>query len=123
MRITRVEANKLAFKSLRTDKNRVAQLKTGEKPLIENNKINIFTAINSLSAQPDRTNIEFLLDIADNLTYGQGGEDSEFKAVLDEDGFSPAERENTDWQKALKDAISLSLAKSKEINSLVCIST
>ena len=41
MRITRVEANKLAFKSLRTDKNRVAQLKTGEKPLIENNKINI----------------------------------------------------------------------------------
>ena len=114
MRINRVETNKLAFKSLRTDKNTVEQLKTGEKPIIENNKQNIFTALHSLSTQPNRANIEFLLDIADNLTYGQGGEDSEFKTALDEDGFSPSERENTDWSKALKDTISLALATSTD---------
>ena len=114
MRINRVETNKLAFKSLRTDRNRVEQLKTGEKPLIENNKINIFTALNSLKTQPDRANIEFLLDVADNLTYGQGGEDSEFKTALDEDGFSSSERENTDWSKALKETISYALATSND---------
>lgn len=114
MRINSIGANKFAFKSLRTDKNTVSQLKTGEKPIIENNKLNILTALNSIGNQPDRQNIEFLLDVADNLAYGQGGENSQFKTALDEDGFSPSDRENTDWSKKLKDTISLALAKTKD---------
>ena len=115
MRINRVETNKLlAFKSTRTDRNTVEQLKKGEKPIIENNRQNILTALTSLSSQPNRENIEFLLDIADNLAYGQGGDDSEFQTALDADGYSPSERENTDWSKALKDTISLALSSSKD---------
>lgn len=114
MRINSITANKFAFKSLRTDKNAIAQLKKGEKPIIENNKTNILTALNRLGNDPARENIEFLLDVADNLAYGQGGENSQFKAILDEDGFSPSERENIDWSKTLKDTISLALNKSKD---------
>ena len=115
MRINRVEAYKLlSFKSTRTDRNTVEQLKKGEKPIIENNRQNILSALNNLSSQPNRTNIEFLLDVADNLAYGQGGEDSAFQSTLDEDGFTPSERENSDWNKALKDTISLALSTSKD---------
>lgn len=114
MRINSINANKFAFKSLRTDKNTIAQLKKGEKPIIENNKTNILTALNRLGNDPKRENIEFLLDIADNLAYGQGGDDSKFKSVLDDDGFSPSDRENIDWSKALKDTIYLSLGISRD---------
>ena len=35
------------------------------------------------------------------MAYGQGGE-SEFKAILDNDGLTPSERENTNWNKDLE---------------------
>ena len=114
MRINKVGTNNFTFKSVRTDRNTVKQLKLGEKPIIENNKQNIYTALGNLAANPDRANIEFLLDIADNLQYGQGGQDSAFQSALDEDGFSPSLRENTDWSKALKDTISLAFASSSD---------
>ncbi|MCD7780601.1 MAG: hypothetical protein LUH05_08020, partial [Candidatus Gastranaerophilales bacterium] len=100
-----VNVFKPAFKSIRTDKNTVKQLKNGEKPIIENNKQNIYAALNNLSAAPDRNNIEFLLDIASNLSYGQGSPDGEFKQILDEDGLTPEERENINWTQILDDTI------------------
>ena len=114
MRINKVEASRITFKSIRTDKNTVGQLKLGEKTIIENNKQNIYTALNNLASRPDRANIEFLLDVADNLAYGQGGDDSAFKTALDLDGFSPSERENTNWTKTLQNTIAMALASSED---------
>ncbi len=105
---------KPCFKSIRTDKYTIGQLKTGEKPIIDNNKQNIYSALNNLSARPDRSNIEFLLDVASNLQYGQGSEDSEFKKALDSEGITPEERENTSWSQILDDTIRRAIASSDE---------
>lgn len=107
-----VNAFKPRFKSIRTDKKTVEQLKTGEKPILENNRQNIYAALNSLSSASDRTSIEFLLDVAKNLAYGQGGDDSEFKSFLDEEGLTSENRENTDWSKVLDDTIRRALSSS-----------
>lgn len=118
MKINKAEMNvnafKPRFKSIRTDKKTVEQLKTGEKPILENNRQNIYAALNNLSSASDRTNIEFLLDVAKNLAYGQGGEDSEFKSFLDEEGLTPENRENTDWSKVLDDTIRRALSASSD---------
>ncbi len=106
-------SSRVAFKSVRTDKNFVGQLKTGEMPIVENNKQNIYAALNNMSTRTDRANIEFLLDVADNLAYGQGGVNSKFKEALDKDGFTPPERENTDWAFMLQDTIKKALSSSK----------
>ena len=108
-------SSRVAFKSVRTDKNFVGQLKTGEMPIVENNKQNIYAALNNMSTRTDRANIEFLLDVADNLAYGQGGVNSKFKEALDKDGFTPPERENTDWAFMLQDTIKKALSSSKGI--------
>lgn len=114
MKINRINACKVAFKSVRTDRNTVSQLKLGEKPIIDNNKQNIFTALGNLASRPDRANIEFLLDVADNIAYGQGGKNSAFETALNEDGFSHASRENTDWNQLLKTVISIALENSED---------
>ena len=105
--------NILTFKSIRTDKNTISTLKNGNLPIIENQKVNILTALNNLQNDPTRNNIEFLIDIADNLTYGQG-ENSEFKTILDLEGITPPERENTPWSKILEDTIKKALETSNE---------
>ena len=118
MKINKAEMNvnafKPRFKSIRTDKKTVEQLKTGEKPILENTKLNIYAALNNLSSSADRSNIEFLLDIAKNLAYGQGGHDSDFKSFLDEEGLTPENRENTDWSKVLDDTIRRALSSSSD---------
>ena len=102
------------FKSIRTDKKTVEQLKTGEKPILENNRQNIYAALNNISSSSDRTSVEFLLDVAKNLAYGQGGSNSEFKKVLDEDGLTPGNRENTDWAKVLDDTVRAAISNSTD---------
>ena len=52
------------FGSLRTDKNNVAMLKNGSMPILDNKKENILASLNKMADNPERTNIEFLLDIA-----------------------------------------------------------
>ncbi len=101
-------AFKFGFKSRRTDINTITQLKNGTNPISENLKLNILGAVKNLAKMPDRANIEFLMDISENLNYGQG-ENTEFKAALDKDGITPEERENTNWQKLLNDTISRAL--------------
>lgn len=104
----------VGFQSLREDKKKIEQLKNGDKPLIENNKINILSALNNLSNMPQRNNIDFLLDIAENMAYGQGGENSDFQKALDEDGLTPSNRENTDWNELLRKTIENSLKASSD---------
>ena len=101
-------AFKFGFKSRRTDINTITQLKNGTNPINENLRLNIIGAIQNLAKSPDRANIEFLMDISEHLNYGQG-ENSEFKSALDDDGITPENRENTNWQKLLNDTISMSL--------------
>ncbi len=109
-----VNSYKPVFKSIRTDKLTVKQLKDGEVPILENNKQNIYKALNNLSVQSDRKNIEFLIDIASNLSYGQGSNDSEFSKILDSEGITSSERENTNWSEILNDTILRALDSSVE---------
>lgn len=104
---------KAAFKSLRTDKNTVAALKDGTKPIIDNQKLNIYSSLQSIASNPDKENINFLLDVAANLAYGQGG-NSEFASTLNKDGITPDDRENTNWSKLLEDTIQRALKDSNE---------
>ena len=106
-------SNALAFKSLRTDKKEVEVLKTGGLSIGENKKINIQNALNNLALNAEKPSIEFLLDIAENLAYGQNG-DSEFASILDEDTLTTTERENTDWQAILEDTIKKALKNTNE---------
>ncbi len=99
---------KLNFKSLRSDKIEAGRLKNGNEPLIENNKRNICGALNNLAGRSDRESMEFLLDTADNLAYGQSGE-SEFKKIIDSDSNTQTKRENTDWHQLLSDTIKRAL--------------
>ena len=114
MKINAVNNDKhVGFKSIRTDKHTIEKLKNGTTPISENNRINIYTALNNLSTDSTRSNIEFLLGIAENLNYGQNG-NSEFKKILDEDGITPSDRENIHWDEILKDTINKAIGNSKE---------
>ena len=116
MKINEVDyknAYNIGFTSIRTDRLAVAQLAKGEKPIIENNKLNIIEALNNLGKQHTPENILFLLSVADNLAYGQGN-NSEFKDNLDRDKITPSQRENTDWNKLLDDTIRTAISLSDE---------
>lgn len=105
--------NVFSFKSLRTDKNNVATLKNGSNPILENKKENILTSLACIANNPNRANIEFLLDVAQNLNYGQNG-NSEFRDIIDETTEAPIERENTDWQLVIGETIKQALSQSPE---------
>ena len=117
MRINRAgisfDNRRLAFKSVRTDKNNVETLQKGTKPIGENQKLNILASLNNMANTPDRKSIEFLLGVAENLNYGQGG-NSQFRDELDERSDTPSLRENTDWSKALQDTIMLALQNTED---------
>ncbi len=105
----------ISFKSKRTDKNEIQELKDGEKPILDNKKLNIYAALNNIAESPERKSIEFLLDVSKHLAYGQNG-NSEFKDIIDKTTQIPQNinRENTDWSKLLADAIKKALKSSKE---------
>ena len=116
MRINNVgikPAIKIGFKGVRTDRHAVAQLAKGEKPIIENNKQNIYSALNNLSQMHDDDNISFLLYVAENLAYGQG-HNSAFKDILDKEHITPENRENTDWFQLLDDTIRQAISQSSD---------
>ncbi len=113
MEIKAISQKTTSFKSLRTDKNNISELKEGKSPILYNKKLNIINSLNNLAAVSNRSNIEFLLNIAENLAYGQDG-DSEFKKTLDSDGITPQDRENTHWNEILKDTIFKSLNNTDE---------
>lgn len=102
-----------AFRSRRTDINNVLQLKNGSMPILENNKRNILASLNNLSSNPIRSNIEIMLDTADNLSYGEFGS-AKFKAELDKDGITSEGRENTSWHELLKNAVKRAIASSDD---------
>ncbi len=93
---------KVNFKSIRTDKNTIGYLIQDNKPILANKKSNIISALNNLQSSPTGSNIQFILNIADKIKYGQGG-NSEFKRILDDDSITEGGRENTDWISLLAD--------------------
>ena len=110
---SKIVSNNPNFTSERTDKATILQLKTGENIITENNEDNIKNSLNSLSTNPNRFNVEFLLDVADNLAYGEFG-NKQFKAELNNDGITPEERENTKWSELLGDTIKRAISSSNE---------
>lgn len=114
MRINSINTSyDLAFKSTRTDKQEVGKLRTGETPILENQKQNILVALNNLAETSDRKSIEFLLDVATNLQYGQNG-NSEFNEIISESTEIQGERENTNWLELLSKTIDKALNASEE---------
>ena len=110
------------FGSLRTDKNDIGLLKDGNMPILDNKKENILAALSRMADNPERKSIEFLLDVAQNLVYGQNG-NSEFKDIIDETTDYTKERENTDWSGLLQDTIQKALSNSEEdVSDLEAIS-
>ena len=60
-----------AFKGIREDRNTTEQLKKeNDYSLTDNNQKKISKAIENLGKNNSEKNIEFLLDVADNLKYG-----------------------------------------------------
>ena len=74
MAINRIECvrnNKIiSFKSIRQDLETAKKLRTGTKPLSENKKLNIQSALGRLVQESKAPEIEQMLDIAQNLKYG-----------------------------------------------------
>ena len=103
----------VTFRSLRTDKKQIETLKQGDIPILENKRENILSSLHNLSSNAERANIEFLLDIAQNLEYGQNG-NSEFREIIDETTETTTPRENTDWSKILSETIKAALNNAKE---------
>lgn len=98
-----------SFKNLRTDKNEIATLKNGSMPILDNKKENILSALNRMASDSERKSIEFLMDVAENLRYGQFG-NSEFRDMIDETTDISGKRENTDWAELLSDTIKQALS-------------
>ena len=90
------------FKGRREDRNTVSQLKTdNDYSLTENNSSRINKAIENLSNEKGESNVRFLIDVAENLTYSTG---------IDT-GLKPRH----DWKLKLKEAAQKSLTASDPI--------
>ena len=90
------------FKGRREDRNAVNQLKTNnDYSLTENNQTRINKAIENLSREKGESNVNFLMDVAENLTYATG---------IDT-GLKPKQ----DWKSKLKYAAEKSLAASDPV--------
>lgn len=91
-----------AFKGRREDRNTASQLRNNNNyALNEPNQRKINQAIENLSNYSGEENVEFLLDLADNLKYG-----------TNIDNGKPVKN---DWKNKLKDAAEKSLAHSNPI--------
>ncbi len=101
------------FKSVRTDKKTIGELKNGTNPILDNKTENIRTALNNFTKNTDRDCIQYLLDVAEHIRYGQGG-NSEFREIIDETTTAGEERENTDWLELLSSTIKKALDSSKD---------
>ena len=70
MKLQRI-INTFAFKGIREDRNTTEQLKKeNDYSLTDNNQKKISKAIKNIGEKGGESNIEFLLDVADNLKYG-----------------------------------------------------
>ena len=103
----------VSFKSIRTDINTVRELKTGDKPLSENKRENIQIALNKLAAEAKRSEIEQMLDIADNLQYGITP-DSEMSDEINENFGEINKSEQSIWAEKLKETIALAISNQKD---------
>ncbi len=113
-----INKNNIKFKSIRTDKSTISVLKEGNHPILENERINILKALDNFQNNPNRDGIEFLLDVADQIKYGQGI-NSEFRTVLDEDGITGSDRENTEWLNILSDTVNKMITMTGENEDLI----
>ena len=75
MRITKISQIpcNYSFKGIRKDINTVKELKNGTSPIGENQKLNIYTALQNIAKNPTETSVKSLLDTARNRAYGIDG--------------------------------------------------
>jgi len=91
-----------AFKGIREDRNTTEQLKKeNDYSLTDNNQKKISKAIENLGKNNSEKNIEFLLDVADNLKYGTN--------------IKNTANPRNDWKLKLQKATETSLAMSNPI--------
>lgn len=93
---------KVTFNGRREDRNTTQQLKQdNDYSLTENNQTKITAAIENLSKEKGESNVRFLLDVAQNLTY----------STSIDTGLKPRH----DWKKQLIDAAQKSLSVSDPV--------
>lgn len=98
MRIYDISLKTLVFKGVREDRNTIEQLKKeNDYSLSENNQKKISKAIDNLGQSSDEKNVEFLLDVAENLKYGTNIETDE--------------EPKNNWKLKLQTAVSNSIKK------------
>ena len=94
--------NQPVFKGRREDRNTVSQLKNNNNyALNEPNQRKINQAIENLANYPGEENLDFILDVADNLKYGTN--------------IETGKQVKNDWKNKLKNAAENSLAHSNPI--------
>ncbi|MBQ9688329.1 hypothetical protein IJV79_01690 [bacterium] len=94
----KVVIQKISFASRREDKNYVEKLKLHTNALNFNNQRNISQAIDNLSKDSSTKNINFLMNVADQIRYGLNCGITDVKP-------------NNNWMEQLKNATEKSLAK------------
>lgn len=105
----RVKNNNISFKSIRQDLEIARNLKSGTKPLSENKKLNIQAALNRLVKDSKEPEIEQMLDIASNLSYGVQ-KNSRMSEIVNEEFDDTDQSEMMLWSEKLEETISQAIS-------------
>ncbi len=107
MRITRINQIpcNYTFKGVRQDINTIKELKNGTSPIGENQKLNIYTALQNIALTPTETSIKALLDTARNRAYGIDCFSEYSKSLSNDNIIERREKQNTDWETILNQTL------------------
>ena len=102
----------VSFSGKRTDKNLVDELTQGKQSLFIPKERQIIAAINRMSEDGNKDNIEFLFSVAENLKYGTK-KTSVINDYLNTNSpiANKAKKQNVNWEEVLQSAIRKSLDK------------
>ncbi len=118
MRITRINQIpcNYSFKGVRKDINTIKELKYGTAPIGENQKLNIYTALQNIAANPTNTSIKALLDTARNRAYGIDEFSEYSKSINPQNTDNKQETQNTNWETILNQTL-ISASETLEKNN------
>lgn len=98
--------NTVNFKGKREDKNCILKLTKSNRSITPNEMQKIVTTIDSLSKSKDKSDINFLLDVAEKLEYGVKNGSYLDNFLKNNSSISGKEQiQNTHWENILKTAV------------------
>ncbi len=105
--------NLISFKSIRQDLEATRNLQSGTKPLSDNKKLNILAALNRLIQESKAPEIEQMLDIAGNLSYGIP-KNSRMSEIVNEEFTDTDHSEMETWSEKLQETIAQAISNQKD---------